>query len=147
MDRKRHSFNYVFLGSGSWEGFVWRRGFSHHQAHTVNAGGPERSPAPGQGSWSVVWCKEITHDSLILPCLFCDKGGQLIACLCPCQAVDNTPMPQWQRRELQSQLKVLQRQSNTVIRKMEIKEVGDWDTLEDIRRPRLFTWSLMCVVP
>ncbi|KAM7008782.1 alanine--tRNA ligase, mitochondrial [Tautogolabrus adspersus] len=37
-------------------------------------------------------------------------------------AVDNTPIPQWQRRELQSRLKTLQRTSNTIIRKLESKE-------------------------
>lgn len=37
-------------------------------------------------------------------------------------AVDNTPIPQWQRRELQSQLRLLQRTSNTCIRKLETRE-------------------------
>ncbi|XP_034044322.1 alanine--tRNA ligase, mitochondrial [Thalassophryne amazonica] len=37
-------------------------------------------------------------------------------------AVDNTPIPQWQRRELQSQLKVLQRKTNTMVRKLETME-------------------------
>lgn len=42
---------------------------------------------------------------------------------CVFQAVDNTPIPQWQRRELQSRLKALQRTSNTTVRKMETREV------------------------
>ncbi|KAM8842258.1 alanine--tRNA ligase, mitochondrial isoform 1-T1 [Synchiropus picturatus] len=36
-------------------------------------------------------------------------------------AVDSTPIPQWQRRELQKRLKLLQRHSNTSIRKLELK--------------------------
>lgn len=36
--------------------------------------------------------------------------------------VDITPIPQWQRRELQTQLKSLQRSTNTTVRKLEIKE-------------------------
>ncbi|XP_060919556.1 alanine--tRNA ligase, mitochondrial isoform X1 [Labrus mixtus] len=39
-------------------------------------------------------------------------------------AVDNTPIPQWQRRELQSRLKALQRTSNTIIRKLETREAA-----------------------
>ncbi|XP_056136771.1 alanine--tRNA ligase, mitochondrial [Lampris incognitus] len=39
-------------------------------------------------------------------------------------AVDNTPIPQWQRRELQSLLKALQRSSNTTIRKLETREAA-----------------------
>ncbi|XP_076841241.1 alanine--tRNA ligase, mitochondrial [Brachyhypopomus gauderio] len=39
-------------------------------------------------------------------------------------AVEGTPIPQWQRRELQTRLKSLQRQTNTVIRKLEIKEAA-----------------------
>ncbi|XP_040002495.1 alanine--tRNA ligase, mitochondrial isoform X1 [Xiphias gladius] len=39
-------------------------------------------------------------------------------------AVDNTPIPQWQRRELQSRLKALQRTSNTTVRKMETREAA-----------------------
>ncbi|KAM9362720.1 alanine--tRNA ligase, mitochondrial [Symphorus nematophorus] len=39
-------------------------------------------------------------------------------------AVDNTPVPQWQRRELQSRLKALQRSSNTTVRKLETKEAA-----------------------
>ncbi|KAM9857578.1 alanine--tRNA ligase, mitochondrial [Aulostomus maculatus] len=39
-------------------------------------------------------------------------------------AVDNTTIPHWQRRELQSRLRALQRTSNTVIRKLEIKEAA-----------------------
>ncbi|KAL3995717.1 nicolin-1 [Sarotherodon galilaeus] len=38
-------------------------------------------------------------------------------------AVDNTPIPQWQRRELQSRLRALQRTSNTAVRKLETREV------------------------
>uniref|UniRef100_A0A8C9TV34 Alanine--tRNA ligase n=1 Tax=Scleropages formosus TaxID=113540 RepID=A0A8C9TV34_SCLFO len=38
-------------------------------------------------------------------------------------AVENTAIPQWQRRELSNQLKSLQRSSNTMIRKLEIAEV------------------------
>uniref|UniRef100_A0A7N8Y9C7 Alanine--tRNA ligase n=1 Tax=Mastacembelus armatus TaxID=205130 RepID=A0A7N8Y9C7_9TELE len=37
-------------------------------------------------------------------------------------AVDNTPIPQWQRRELQGRLKALQRTSNTGVRKLEARE-------------------------
>ncbi|XP_059557539.1 alanine--tRNA ligase, mitochondrial isoform X4 [Myotis daubentonii] len=36
-------------------------------------------------------------------------------------AVDTAVMPQWQRRELQAALKVLQRRANTAIRKLEIR--------------------------
>ncbi|XP_041640668.1 alanine--tRNA ligase, mitochondrial [Cheilinus undulatus] len=39
-------------------------------------------------------------------------------------AVDNTPIPQWQRRELQSHLKALQRTSNTIVRKLETREAA-----------------------
>ncbi|XP_040891471.1 alanine--tRNA ligase, mitochondrial [Toxotes jaculatrix] len=39
-------------------------------------------------------------------------------------AVDNTPIPQWQRRELQSRLKALQRVSNTTVRKLETREAA-----------------------
>uniref|UniRef100_A0A7N8WL66 Alanine--tRNA ligase n=1 Tax=Mastacembelus armatus TaxID=205130 RepID=A0A7N8WL66_9TELE len=39
-------------------------------------------------------------------------------------AVDNTPIPQWQRRELQGRLKALQRTSNTGVRKLEAREVN-----------------------
>ncbi|XP_070847297.1 alanine--tRNA ligase, mitochondrial isoform X2 [Chaetodon trifascialis] len=39
-------------------------------------------------------------------------------------AVDNTPIPQWQRRELQSRLKALQRSSNTTVRKLETREAA-----------------------
>ncbi|XP_074541160.1 alanine--tRNA ligase, mitochondrial [Halichoeres trimaculatus] len=39
-------------------------------------------------------------------------------------AVDNTPIPQWQRRELQARLKALQRTSNTCTRKLETKEAA-----------------------
>ncbi|XP_044044874.1 alanine--tRNA ligase, mitochondrial isoform X1 [Siniperca chuatsi] len=39
-------------------------------------------------------------------------------------AVDNTPVPQWQRRELQSQLRALQRTSNTTVRKLETREAA-----------------------
>uniref|UniRef100_A0A7N6AGF0 Alanine--tRNA ligase n=1 Tax=Anabas testudineus TaxID=64144 RepID=A0A7N6AGF0_ANATE len=38
-------------------------------------------------------------------------------------AVDNTPIPQWQRRDLQSRLRTLQRTSNTAVRKLETREV------------------------
>ncbi|KAI7791445.1 putative alanine--tRNA ligase, partial [Triplophysa rosa] len=37
-------------------------------------------------------------------------------------AVESTSIPQWQRRELQSHLKALQKSSNTTIRKLEIRE-------------------------
>ncbi|XP_061579141.1 alanine--tRNA ligase, mitochondrial [Cololabis saira] len=40
-------------------------------------------------------------------------------------AVDNTPLPQWQRRELQNHLRALLRTSNTSIRKMESREAAD----------------------
>ncbi|KAL7403831.1 hypothetical protein ABVT39_005638 [Epinephelus coioides] len=39
-------------------------------------------------------------------------------------AVDNTPIPQWQRRELQSRLRALQRTSNTTVRKLETREAA-----------------------
>ncbi|XP_026179689.1 alanine--tRNA ligase, mitochondrial isoform X3 [Mastacembelus armatus] len=39
-------------------------------------------------------------------------------------AVDNTPIPQWQRRELQGRLKALQRTSNTGVRKLEAREAA-----------------------
>ncbi|XP_016116973.1 alanine--tRNA ligase, mitochondrial isoform X2 [Sinocyclocheilus grahami] len=39
-------------------------------------------------------------------------------------AVDITPIPQWQRRELQTRLKAMQKTSNTTIRKLEIKEAA-----------------------
>ncbi|KAM7420015.1 hypothetical protein PAMA_016894 [Pampus argenteus] len=39
-------------------------------------------------------------------------------------AVDNTPVPQWQRRELQSRLRALQRSSNTAVRKLESREAA-----------------------
>lgn len=39
-------------------------------------------------------------------------------------AVDNTPIPQWQRRELQSRLRALQRTSNTTVRKLESREAA-----------------------
>ncbi|KAK7127006.1 hypothetical protein R3I94_018248 [Phoxinus phoxinus] len=38
--------------------------------------------------------------------------------------VDNTPIPQWQRRELQTRLKAMQKSSNTAIRKLEITEAA-----------------------
>ncbi|XP_068558861.1 alanine--tRNA ligase, mitochondrial isoform X2 [Cebidichthys violaceus] len=39
-------------------------------------------------------------------------------------AVDNTPIPQWQRRDLQSRLRALQRTSNTTVRKLETREAA-----------------------
>ncbi|XP_059186184.1 alanine--tRNA ligase, mitochondrial [Centropristis striata] len=39
-------------------------------------------------------------------------------------AVDNTPIPQWQRRELQGRLRALQRTSNTAVRKLEAREAS-----------------------
>ncbi|XP_017568710.2 alanine--tRNA ligase, mitochondrial [Pygocentrus nattereri] len=39
-------------------------------------------------------------------------------------AVESTPIPQWQRRDLQTRLKALQRSSNTTIRKLEMKEAA-----------------------
>lgn len=39
------------------------------------------------------------------------------------QAVDNTAIPQWQRRHLQERLRSLQRSSNTATRKLEAREV------------------------
>ncbi|XP_059557538.1 alanine--tRNA ligase, mitochondrial isoform X3 [Myotis daubentonii] len=39
-------------------------------------------------------------------------------------AVDTAVMPQWQRRELQAALKVLQRRANTAIRKLEIRQAA-----------------------
>ncbi|XP_035376745.1 alanine--tRNA ligase, mitochondrial isoform X2 [Electrophorus electricus] len=40
------------------------------------------------------------------------------------EAVEGTPIPQWQRRELQTGLKALQRRTNTTIRKLEIREAA-----------------------
>lgn len=51
----------------------------------------------------------------------------MMDCLWP-QAVDTSVMPQWQRRELQATLKVLQRRANTAIRKLEMGQVGGADT-------------------
>ncbi|CAL8389970.1 unnamed protein product [Arctogadus glacialis] len=39
-------------------------------------------------------------------------------------AVDSTPVPQWQRRELQAQLRSLQRTTNTALRKVESQEAA-----------------------
>lgn len=39
-------------------------------------------------------------------------------------AVDNTPIPQWERRDLQSRLRALQRTSNTTVRKLETREAA-----------------------
>lgn len=39
-------------------------------------------------------------------------------------AVDITPIPQWQRQELQTRLKAMQKTSNNNIRKLEIKEAA-----------------------
>ncbi|XP_037327263.2 alanine--tRNA ligase, mitochondrial isoform X2 [Pungitius pungitius] len=39
-------------------------------------------------------------------------------------AVDNTPLPQWQRSDLQGRLKALQRTSNTAVRKLEAREAA-----------------------
>ncbi|KAG7315507.1 hypothetical protein KOW79_021595 [Hemibagrus wyckioides] len=39
-------------------------------------------------------------------------------------AVESTPIPQWQRREIQTRLKALQRSTNTIIRKLELKEAA-----------------------
>uniref|UniRef100_A0A7N6F9C1 Alanine--tRNA ligase n=1 Tax=Anabas testudineus TaxID=64144 RepID=A0A7N6F9C1_ANATE len=44
-------------------------------------------------------------------------------------AVDNTPIPQWQRRDLQSRLRTLQRTSNTAVRKLETREVSTYLTV------------------
>ncbi|NWY05676.1 SYAM protein, partial [Nothoprocta ornata] len=41
------------------------------------------------------------------------------------QVVANTAMPQWQRKELQSTLKALQRTTNTAIRKLEIQQATE----------------------
>ncbi|KAF3688223.1 Alanine--tRNA ligase, mitochondrial [Channa argus] len=59
-------------------------------------------------------------------------------------AVDTTPIPQWQRRELQSQLKTLQRSSNTSIRKLETREaaVTAQAVLEKNGRKRLLVDSV-----
>uniref|UniRef100_A0A8C1QBD6 Alanine--tRNA ligase n=1 Tax=Cyprinus carpio TaxID=7962 RepID=A0A8C1QBD6_CYPCA len=40
------------------------------------------------------------------------------------KVVDITPIPQWQRRELQTRLKAMQKTSNNTIRKLEIKEAA-----------------------
>lgn len=37
--------------------------------------------------------------------------------------VASTPMPQWQRKELQTILRVLQRTANTAIKKLEMQQV------------------------
>ncbi|KAE8299889.1 Alanine--tRNA ligase, mitochondrial [Larimichthys crocea] len=39
-------------------------------------------------------------------------------------AVDNTSIPQWQRRDLQSRLRALQRTSNTCVRKLETRQAA-----------------------
>ncbi|KAB5526124.1 hypothetical protein PHYPO_G00148150 [Pangasianodon hypophthalmus] len=39
-------------------------------------------------------------------------------------AVESTPIPQWQRKEIQTRLKALQRSTNTTIRKLELKEAA-----------------------
>ncbi|XP_068455614.1 alanine--tRNA ligase, mitochondrial [Clinocottus analis] len=39
-------------------------------------------------------------------------------------AVDHTPIPQWQRRDLQGRLRALQRTSNTTVRKLETREAA-----------------------
>ncbi|KAK3509974.1 hypothetical protein QTP70_023795 [Hemibagrus guttatus] len=39
-------------------------------------------------------------------------------------AVESTRIPQWQRREIQTRLKALQRSTNTTIRKLELKEAA-----------------------
>lgn len=64
--------------------------------------------------------------------MHCRLGALSLFFACPvvrntafvCQAVDNTPIPQWQRRELQRRLKGLQRTTNTIVRKLETKEVN-----------------------
>ncbi|KAM4693571.1 alanine--tRNA ligase, mitochondrial [Discoglossus pictus] len=40
-------------------------------------------------------------------------------------SVDSAPMPQWQRKELQTTLKSLQRSANTSLRKLEIKQASE----------------------
>ena len=52
------------------------------------------------------------------------SGCRWFTLRCVCQAVDNTPIPQWQRRELQIHLRALQRSSNTMVRKLETREVN-----------------------
>lgn len=47
------------------------------------------------------------------------------SCVSVSQAVDNTAVPQWQRRHLQEHLRTLQRSSNTAIRKLEAREVSN----------------------
>uniref|UniRef100_A0A8C9TVV2 Alanine--tRNA ligase n=1 Tax=Scleropages formosus TaxID=113540 RepID=A0A8C9TVV2_SCLFO len=49
------------------------------------------------------------------------KEVSIVLCCIP--FLENTAIPQWQRRELSNQLKSLQRSSNTMIRKLEIAEV------------------------
>ncbi|KAK1338353.1 hypothetical protein QTO34_001469 [Cnephaeus nilssonii] len=60
-----------------------------------------------RGSRDVVEAQQLSKDM-----------GRLI------DAVDTAVMPQWQRRELQATLKVLQRRANTAIRKLEIRQAA-----------------------
>lgn len=48
--------------------------------------------------------------------------------------MDNATIPQWQRRELQSRLRTLQRSANTAVRKLEIREVTNIHTHTHVQR-------------
>uniref|UniRef100_A0A8D3BNP0 Alanine--tRNA ligase n=1 Tax=Scophthalmus maximus TaxID=52904 RepID=A0A8D3BNP0_SCOMX len=56
-------------------------------------------------------------------------------------AVDTTPIPQWQRRELQGRLRALQRSSNTSVRKLETREVRrTWSQFSSRPFPLFVDW-------
>lgn len=74
-----------------------------------------------QGGMWWVWSLPWPHWSL--PQAAAQGGVRMMYCSWP-QAVDTAVMPQWQRRELQATLKVLQRRANTAVRKLEIRQVG-----------------------
>ncbi|KAI3352697.1 hypothetical protein L3Q82_020186, partial [Scortum barcoo] len=66
-------------------------------------------------------------------------------------AVDNTPIPQWQRRELQARLKALQRSSNTTVRKLETRErraraLLEKNSVKDVQVDSVETDSLSIVM-
>lgn len=65
----------------------------------------------------------VLSDVSTLPTMHCSVGVLLLTLCCVCQAVDNTSIPQWQRRDLQSRLRALQRTSNTCVRKLETRQV------------------------
>ncbi|XP_034444768.1 alanine--tRNA ligase, mitochondrial [Hippoglossus hippoglossus] len=62
--------------------------------------------------------KDSTHYSFDSAQRFAKEIGVLS------DTVDTTPIPQWQRRELQHRLRALQRSSNTAVRKLETREAA-----------------------